>query len=138
MSYPYFHEWLDWVFDEMQGYNYDTQWALSTNYVQSDGKSDYSYTDLAYLLPEQIDQNLILETFNKHIQKHTIPNTSMRIEQFREHIRNMNNRLGTKTVDMKFLNFWHDMSRRRNTDYINEVEPLKYLVDRYHDLQSRH
>ncbi len=133
-NYPFFDEFLDWVFDTM-GYNdYGTHWNLTLNVVQG------GFTDIAYMQKEFVDHNEIKNAFLKHADQvlntpgHTVSKSKLDsiIANFNEHIDNLHARAGTKKINTQFIGWWRLMDERRNISYSNSF-PLNKMLEHFYN-----
>lgn len=120
-----FDDFINWAFDTFGENEYTNHWDFSLNSVQ------YGYTDLAYCPKDLVDMHRVRNTYMDRIAHLNNLNTD-KVEQFLGHLDNMYARLGTKTADQKFHNYWHAISHRRNLKY-TEMEPIKSILGRLHD-----
>lgn len=120
MNFPFFGEFIDWSFDVLGAEGYETSWMYSTNSVQ-DG-----YTDVAYLDPDQIDVDGIKQRLLQRVD-----NPGNSTAKMLQHLDNLKGRLGTKTVDEKFVAHWEDLSKRRSKDYLGIFPVIQEKINRW-------
>lgn len=133
-NYPYFNEFLDWVFDTMGYTDYGTHWNLTLNVVQG------GFTDVAYMQKEFVDHNKLKDEFLKHITRVLeMPNRSVSklkldsiVNNFNEHIDNLYARAGTKKINTQFIGWWRLMDERRNISYSNSY-PLNKMLEHFYN-----
>ncbi len=133
-SLPYFDEFIKWMFTIMDPTEYGDTWRITMNDV-NDG-----YSDVAYLLPEQVDIESILNSYQSLLQKYNIsfPHDDIlqsQVDAVTVHLENLYTRVGTKIPTNEFFEYWTTMSARRTYDYMT-FGPIKYLYDKY--LYERH